>query len=335
MNIYANRLTDIVEIFAEKLDKICPLSGTEKQIEWANKIRSRLTRNVMLCYAYRAEHNHLFIKINENFIKKSEQFILSKTDAKFWIENRDKDYTQFQRLIEDTLYFEEPKEEKIVDEAKTEATIYPSDQKTKVVAEIFFDEEVNRIRVKSEKDFTVINVVKDLGYTWGGKTWWYEIVPYKGDLSDRMAEVGNKLLLAGVPVIIWNETIRQKAVNGEYGKECFRWVTRNKKNCIDIIWEFRSDKLYKEARKLPHAEWNNGGMIVPARYYAEIRDFAKINDFKISSGAEELLSKAEDEEKSQSKTTIKEAIISKKEQDTQLSDILNSPRDILDDLKDD
>ena len=332
VELYADEIMDIAENFSEKLDEIAPLSGTEKQVEWANRIRSKITKNVILCYAFNAKKS-FFVEMDEELIKKSEHFILSKNKASFWIENREKDYTQFQRLIENVIYYEEEKEKNIIDEARKEATVYPNDQKTKVVAEIIFDDEIHEIKVKSEKDQIVINTVKSLHYDWSGKVWYRETVPYKRDVADRMAEVGNKLLLAGVPIIIWGEAIREKAINGEYEKECFRWITKNMSdNKISIL--FNGDELYRKAKRLPHAKWDNGRMTVPARYYAEIRDFAKINEFKITPAAEELLSQAEDDEKAHIKTTIKKADV-KKEENTELEDILNSSREVLEDLKDD
>lgn len=333
VELYSDEIMNIAELFSDNLDKIAPLSGSPKQIEWANRIRSKITKNLIMYYAFNSKKGMYFIEMDEDVIKKAERFILSKNKASFWIEHREKDYFQFQRLIESTLYFEEPKEKSVIDEAKFESTIYPNDQKTKVIAEIAFDEEKNIIRVKSEKDSIIINVVKKLYYDWSGKVWYRETVPYKRDVADRMAEVGNKLLLAGVPIIIWDEDIRKKAINGDYEKECFRWIIKDK-DMISIVWEFRSDELYRKAKRLPHAKWENGGMDVPARYYAEIRDFAKINEFKITPAAEELLSQAEDDEKAHIKTTIKKADV-KKEENTELQDILKSSRDVLDDLKDD
>lgn len=331
--LFADEIMSIAETFSEKLDKIVPLSGSPKQVEWANRIRSKITKNLIMYYTFNSKKSMYFIEMDEDVIKKAERFILSKDKASFWIEHREKDYFQFQRLIESTLYFEEPKEKSVIDEAKAEAIVYPNDQKTKVVAEIIFDDEINEVKVKSEKDQIVINTVKSLHYDWSGKVWYRETVPYKRDVTDRMAEVGNKLLLAGVPIIIWDEAIREKAINGEYEKECFHWIIKDK-DMISIVWEFRSDELYRKAKRLPHAKWENGGMDVPARYYAEIRDFAKINEFKITSPAEKLLSEAEEEEKTHKKTSIKEANI-KIEQNTELEDILNSSREVLEDLKDD
>ena len=47
------------------------------------------------------------------------------------------------------------------------------------------------------------------------------------------------------------------------------------------------------------------------RVYEEIRDFAKLNEFKITPPAEDILSKAEEEENSHIKTLIKKADIKK------------------------
>lgn len=333
VEMFSDEIMNIAENFSDNLDKIAPLYGSPKQVEWANKIRAKVTRNLIMYYAFNSKKGMYFIEMDEEVIKKAERFILSKDKASFWIEHREKDYLQFKRLIESTLYFEEPKEKSVIDEAKFESTTHPNDQKTKVVAEIVFDEENNEVKVKSEKDQIVINTVKSLHYDWSGKVWYRKTVPYKRDVADRIAEVGNKLLLAGVPIIIWDEAIRQKAIDGIFEKECFRWVVKDK-NITSFVWEFRSDELYRKTKRLPHAKWNDGGMDVPARYYAEIRDFAKVNGFKITPPAEELLSEAEEDEKKQIKTSIKKAV-AKKEENTELQDILKSSRDVLDDLKDD
>lgn len=77
VELYADEIMDIAENFSEKLDEIAPLSGTEKQVEWANRIRSKITKNVILCYAFNAKKS-FFVEMDEELIKKSERFILSK-----------------------------------------------------------------------------------------------------------------------------------------------------------------------------------------------------------------------------------------------------------------
>ena len=149
--LFADEIMSIAETFSEKLDKIVPLSGSPKQVEWANRIRSKITKNLIMYYAFNSKKGMYFIEMDEDVIKKAERFILSKDKASFWIEHREKDYFQFQRLIESTLYFEEPKEKSIIDKAKAEAIVYPNDKKTKVVAEIIFDDEINEVKVNLKR----------------------------------------------------------------------------------------------------------------------------------------------------------------------------------------
>lgn len=322
---------EVFDTLEEFCDNLIPLTGTEKQITWALKIRDNMVRNMLLRYVKK----QVFVfDIDMVMIEKLKKFVLSKTDAKYWIEHRDWSCISLEKVINETLYFEEKKDEELISDVKLEATVYPENQRTKVVAEIIFDESDNKIRIKSEKDFILIDVVKDMGYSWSGKTWWYKITPYKNDLPDRMAEVGNKLLLAGVPVIIWDDSIRKKAINGEYEKECHRWIIRQGDKKIEFVWDYRSDMLYKKTKRLPHAEWDNGGMLVPARYYREIRDFAKLNEFKLTKKAEDLLIEEEKKEQAIIKTAVKERE-KKGQTSNELEDILKSSRDILDDLKDD
>ena len=105
VELFANELMNIAENFSDNLDKIAPLSGSPKQVEWANKIRAKVTRNLIMYYAFNSKKGLYFIEMDEEVIKKAERFILSKDKASFWIEHREKDYLQFKRLIESTLYF--------------------------------------------------------------------------------------------------------------------------------------------------------------------------------------------------------------------------------------
>lgn len=335
MKLRDEDIAKAIECFCDTyIVESAPLSGTEKQIAWANKIREDLTKNVLKYIAHDYSH-----KINctpyLELMQKVERFVLSKRQATFWIEKRNMDFYKFRELIEKTGYIEdEQKDVSIAKETKEEATVYPKQQTTKVVAEIVFDEATNRVRVFSDRDETVIKVVKDLRYKWGGVSWYYTTEPYKHDSVDRMVEVGNKLLLAGVPVLIWDKDIRQKAINGVFEDEHPYWVVQYGDN-LKLIWCGKNNKLYNAAKRLPQSTWKNGGMIIPPKYYNEVRDFADINGFKISAGAETLMSEKEAEEKHINRVEIKEHIAVPIQKKGKLKDILDSSRDVIDDLIDD
>lgn len=57
--LFADEIMSIAETFSEKLDKIVPLSGSPKQVEWANRIRSKITKNLIM-YMPLIQKRHVF-----------------------------------------------------------------------------------------------------------------------------------------------------------------------------------------------------------------------------------------------------------------------------------
>lgn len=47
VEMFSDEIMNIAENFSDNLDKIAPLSGSPKQVEWANKIRAKVTRNLI------------------------------------------------------------------------------------------------------------------------------------------------------------------------------------------------------------------------------------------------------------------------------------------------
>ena len=77
------------------------------------------------------------------------------------------------------------------------------------------------------------------------------------------------------------------------------------------------------------------GMAVKPEYFEEIQEFVNLYQFSVTKKAQALLKEAEDKIKGVprvSPVTVKESIDNSK---PNLQDILNSSRDILDDLRDD
>src|SRR5690606_201637 len=84
-------------------------------------------------------------------------------------------------------------------ELRAEATVYPENKITEAVVEIIAKED--KITAKFEKNDKFIDIVKSLGYKWGG-SWSREISETTGSYKDRATELGNKLLNAGFPIMI-------------------------------------------------------------------------------------------------------------------------------------
>lgn len=150
----------------------------------------------------------------------------------------------------------------------------------------------NKVIIKFEKKQKIIDIIKLKGYRWDKTVWYKTINEYTGEISDRIADVGNALLLSGSAVrfnIDNYEEIKTKAINADFIPEEKRWV-----KYIDdkLVLSFeRNDKLYEEAMKIIGARWSKdqSGVVVPKNSYNEVDDFAGAYGFKFSDSAKKAI----------------------------------------------
>jgi hypothetical protein len=321
------------------------LEGSERQVAWANTLRQKLIDRFSKLAEDKAEVNTLnkLYELNvtaEDILKIRDYIITNITSARYYIDNRD-EYIAYiiEREKKEALKTEEQiiaeeLEKMREEEIKKESTVYPEKRVTDVPVEIKTTN--NTIKVYFEKNEDFRQIVKELGYRWNKPCWERELRATNGTIEDRVAELGNKLLNAGFPVMILDKKAREKAISGNFEQEHTRWVDARMddeyKGWLSIEWQGYNNDLYKTARKLPGSRWNKG-VLVKVEYYKEIEDFAELYDFRFSEGATKLI-----EEHKKSLEDIEEVIptkVKEKELKDGLKEILNSSTDILDDLKDD
>jgi hypothetical protein len=308
------------------------LTGSEKQVAWANTLRQKLidtVENKIETFGTRKGGSLKLINEIFNYI------LTNKTEAKWFIDNRYdfENVENFFRKIKEEM----PTEEKIIEEkteleVKAECTVKPTNAATEIPAEIIIQED--KVLVKYEKDENFRLLVKSLGYKWDG-IWVRNINSTTGSAKDRAAELGNKLLNAGFPITIMDEAIRNNAVKGIYEAECHRWIylrnTGEYEGRLVIKWDGQNDKLYSIARKLPKNKWDNG-VLVKVEHYKEVEEFAKLYEFKFSESA--LKSIYEYKKAMEKVEVVTPTVVEKESPKDGLQEILNSGSDILDDLKD-
>lgn len=342
------------------------LSGSEKQVTWADELRAEMINE----YEEKIENfNERYEKVKSLMAEKSDivngytledvkvsiinkeykKIITSKeelssavdyalnkyTNARFWIDNRNgclaaivEGYRKYYRHAKDSIGIKKSIEKN----EKKELTIVPAVQNKKngVVTLEYKDGVIFACYIK---DMDFIAIVKKLNYKWDGALWRRKITEYTGNATERAAELGNKLLLAGYTVCFFNEISKDMAVSGTFEPENDRWV-----KCFDgelaITWRGRNDKLFKLAKKLPGAKWKDGSMMVSVEFYSEVEDFAETMGFAISNAAKERI-----KEYKQKENTFEIATISVKNQEV-LSDeekikkTLKSNGTIIEDLID-
>lgn len=350
---YALKKQEEVERIITERD-LPELSGTEKQVAWANTLRVKLVQKIERMQEEQYNYTRLELQssgyekadVLENLayqdVKEVLDFILvNRTEAKYYIDNRDESIF---RIIaneaeeafktEDEIAIDEL-EKKQEQEAKKESTLYPEKANYNVPAEIIIKEDSVYALYEKNKDF--IDVVKSLGYKWDGSKWYRNISEITGLNKDRAAELGNKLLNAGFPVIIYDPQIAGNAVKGVYEQECKRWIYRNDKDSLIIAWhEYENiEGLYDRARSLPGSKWDREkkGVVVRVEHYKEIIDFAELEGFKFTEKAMAFIEEHKAAISNIETIAIKE--VADKERKDGLKEILDSSSDILADLKDD
>ena len=302
------------------------LEGTPKQVSWALTIRDNIIKRELDTLKRKQRRNSEAAEKQRHFI----DWLCQQNQASFWIDHR-------RHYSDELQYFwkqdQQKKEEEkmLLGNDENAEIIAPEEKTTNTIAHI--KEHIGSIEVNSEKDDRVIGCVKKCGFKWRGNTWSLEIIEKTGTADDRMAEVGNLLLNAGVSIEI-KKSLKEKAVHGDFKAKSYKWIDAQNGE-IYITWH-RDASYYNEAKRLPGAKWVSGrGMAVKPEYFEEIQEFVNLYQFSVTKKAQALLKEAEDKIKGVprvSPVTVKESIDNSK---PNLQDILKSSRDILDDLRDD
>lgn len=302
------------------------LEGTPKQVSWALTIRDNIIKRELDALKRKQRRNSEAAENQRQFI----DWLCQQNQASFWIDHR-------RHYSDELQYFwkqdqQKKEEERMLLGADDDTEIIaPEEKSTNTIARI--KEHLDFIEVKSEKDDSVIRCVKKCGFKWRSGSWQLAIREKTGTADDRMTEVGNQLLSAGVSIEI-KKSLKEKTIKGDFKAKSYKWIDAENGEFY-ITWH-RDASYYNEAKRLPGAKWVSGrGMAVKPEYFEEIQEFVSLYQFSVTKKAQALLKEAEDKIKGVprvSPVTVKESIDNSK---PNLQDILKSSRDILDDLRDD
>lgn len=319
------------------------LTGTEKQVAWANTIRvSRIEDINLRCKKIEQGLKEKGMESipGENIGMKEitdaiEDFIQRHTDAKYWIETRD-DKLVLKDIVK--KYMEKVSHSDVFEEITSEKeslTVSPESCEKQGVVKIKNQHGILHAEYIRDDDF--IEIVKSFGYKWNGSVWGKTITEYTGNAEDRAAELGNKLLCSGFTVQFPDKNIKEKAISADFSPENGRWVKYNEKiKKLALVWaERNNDTLYTNARKLPGSKWKDGAVLVDVEFYREVEDFAETMGFSISKKAQ-----AEIVEYKKKECGFEEAAVEQPDKDDvtdkeKIAKALKSGGTIIEDLMDD
>jgi len=303
------------------------LTGTEKQVAWANTIRVKATGK--FDFEVEDEKN----EDKKRLLGEAFQFILqNRTKASWWIDTRS---DGARSMGEEALVEMKAMEESVLPESVvSETVLIPEDLTKDGIVVITVTEKVIKAEYAKDEDF--IEVVKLLGFKWE-RPWSKHISITSGTATDRAAELGNHLLNAGFSVQIQDPDIRDKAISADYVPECKRWVMYDCKNKkLTIRWfDGRNSRLYETARKIKSAKWDgeSSSVLVNIEHFPEVEDFADSFGFKLSPRA---ISEIDSYKESIAKILpVHASVPNERGGVDKLSEILGSGFDVISDLIDD
>lgn len=324
------------------------LYGTEKQKDWAISIRREM-KDKFDAADLKSEFG--MSPQLEEYIRGMVAWLLrEKVSARWWIDNRSaishgvvymvnwlgnykNEYDAAFARAEKMEEINNPRSEAAA-AAIAEAMIRPVNDTGKSVAEIKFDGE--RISAAYPRDEDFISAAKSAGLKWDSakREWAMKIRPTLGRWQDRVAELGNALLCAGIPVVIWDAEARDKAADGTYAPRTERWIAKQDENMLRLEWERGNDDLYRTLKKLPGARYSAGAMMVPVLQWRALEDIAGVYDFCVAEDALALIEAQKAQEDAALRVSPKAAEKPKLKKGG-LAEILKSSDAILPDLEDD
>jgi hypothetical protein len=254
--------------------------------------------------------------------------IKNKVEARWYIDNReDAGLKELYKDMQNNTP-EKKAEKQLLKDIESDLTIFPENSIDKEPVKIIIKDDY--IRLYFHKDDNFISFVKSEGYKWD-YVWERHIDKFAGNIIDRAKEIGNKLLNAGYGIIAPTQEILDGAIKGEYEKEVTRWVLNRKDtDLLAIWWRDKDDNLYSKARKISSSKWSSPSVTVKKEHYAEVLDFAEMNNFYVAESAYKLIEKYKNSIKFVKPEKVKEEIFD----DDKIEKILESDRNVLEDLKD-
>lgn len=278
---------------ANRESELPALTGTEKQVPWAESIRARILGEVSRVLES-PDRDCKRLREDMRFPAALDA-LYSEARAWWWIDNRASGpYTLLTALLGQTAPPDSPVDHDAAIEAKAEATVRPEKPKTETVAEIrVTGQNIGVLFPEKREDFR--KLMHDLRYHWAEILWERTIKPYLGEVADRAAEVGHRLLAAGFSIRLFDPDLRERAVNGTYAPEIRRWVRKRTEgpytDWFVISWP-KTEDYYQAAKRIRGSRYAKGGVHVPAEQFEQVLDFAELFRFSLSDGAQELVEQA-------------------------------------------
>lgn len=325
--------------------KLPDLTGSEKQVAWANSIRIRMIGDLEDLLD---KLDDLVEKHKEKASKEEMDFAesiraaihrilayvaMTEQSSRWFIDHRNDKWSFFE--VEDYVKKHLPSDDELVPELgesvqEADVLLKPENQTKDGYAEI--KQEDAQLVALYAKDDDFRDVVRECGLKWDSerRAWTRKLGVTSGTMEDRMAELGSRLLAAGFAVLCSNEKARDMIATGEYEPTHTRWVTcpEDREDVFRIRSE-RDEGLIQIFRKF--AKWHDGAWETTAQRVNDVLELMRLHGFRATPDAQALIDR---QEALCIQAQIVRPVVTEHETRDKTADILNSSDDVLPDLVD-
>lgn len=267
-------------------DGLPELTGTEKQVEWAERCRANFMKSVKKLGPVPAKWRTV------------DAYLRSIRSASWWIEHRNHTPgTVFPLLREQAEAWHEKRQLAAADRQDMEAvatesgdvTLRPQGepQTETVVAMTVLEESIEIVPPEFNDDFT--QQMRRLNFTWqrDARTYRIKYAFRFGEFPEFAAYAASALLSAGFVVRVPREVARRIGAGGIKPPPAV-WILR-KGQTFAVYFDRDRGDFYHEIRRIPGCRWTEGSGRVGVEHFADIIDFAEQNQAFLSPGARKLI----------------------------------------------
>lgn len=266
------------------------LTGSDKQVAWATEIRTARLNIATLDIAIPGEPPTSRAPQDE-FLR----CLQSIRRAHWWIETRTLGRDPFILAAFDegikARYVTPPDGNATAHAVLEEALLAPTRTRGPIAEVSLTTGKVRVVLIEFDEDTNTL--LKRCGYRWDAPAW---TRPVAEDVSEHRAiEIAVRLLAHGCPVRIFDEALRQRAVENDYDPEPPRRVevstSAKYSTKFHLVWTLDEKPVQckKAAQQLRGAKVFDDGAYVTASHFEEILDFAGENGFTITPEAQSLI----------------------------------------------
>lgn len=288
------------------------LSGTDKQVAWAETLRENRMGNLdLISTLFNGEELPSDTPSIKAFYARSEfgdlqnqrvdadtwavfcELLVDQAKASWWIDNQKLTAAGLMHSMRALIVGKIMAVKEAAPEPDADVLLMPEQRNDcPHIAELGISTSNAITAVLPAKNEPFRLLMHAQGFKWDKSRWVRALTPMTGSAKERIAELAHALMAAGFMVSIHDQEARELAKSGAFEPEHRNWFSAVVKGPMAgwflASWG-RQDDYYSALRALSGSRFNQGHLYLPASSADEVQEFAEVHGFRLTPGAQALV----------------------------------------------